>query len=604
MLQRSCLLLGVCLLVGGMTCSALAGDVTVTIDTPMPPPEWALLEREVLRAHEKACEEFFARYFDERGYLLCVERWGGDDGPDDAIENVNYWPLLHSLGGSDNIRRLYRLAWEGHLRQYTAARTTEVPFARDGMFYKEFPVMMDWFHNAEGATVFNVMGLSDPNDLLLQQRTRRFAGFYMNEDPGAPNYDPQHKIIRSMFNGSRGPLLRKATGLDWAGDPIEVKGRFTLGHGEDSYEDMVAHFKDYNDILGDHPQNLSATTLATNAFMLSQEPKYREWVLQYVDAWAERMRQNDWIIPTNVGRDGVIGSDAGGHWWGGVYGWGFSVHDPATNKIAHRNTHYRGLAGFGNALLLTGDQKYVAAWRKQIEQVNAQGRTIDGKMQYPKMYGEQGWYDFGPDPYSSGALEVWYWSMNQNDLKWVPGNLWLEFLQGKRADYPAQALRGDLERIRQRVAAMRADTTTPDTRLSDDPMDLNPATVQSLLHLMTGGLFLQNQGNVQHSRVRYFDPIARRAGIPADVAALVEQMTDETTLLTLVNVSPTDEREVIVQTGSYAEHQCTSITVGDKVLPVDDPHFAVRLAPGAGGRLLLHHRRYANPPTLQHPWQR
>ena len=23
--------------------------------------------------------------FDERGYLLCVERWGGDDGPDDAI---------------------------------------------------------------------------------------------------------------------------------------------------------------------------------------------------------------------------------------------------------------------------------------------------------------------------------------------------------------------------------------------------------------------------------------------------------------------------------------------------------------------------------------
>src|SRR5438445_129825 len=81
---------------------------------------------------------------DERGYLRCVERWGGDDGPDDAIENVNDWPHLHALGAPDVIRTLYRKAWEGHLRQYTQARTVEVPFARDGMYYKEFPVMFDW----------------------------------------------------------------------------------------------------------------------------------------------------------------------------------------------------------------------------------------------------------------------------------------------------------------------------------------------------------------------------------------------------------------------------------------------------------------------------
>ena len=57
----------------------------------------------------------------------------------------------------------------------------------------------------------------------------------MNEDPGAPNYDPEHKIIRSLFNGSRGPLLRKATALDWAGDPIEVENRFRPRHGERTY---------------------------------------------------------------------------------------------------------------------------------------------------------------------------------------------------------------------------------------------------------------------------------------------------------------------------------------------------------------------------------
>ncbi len=119
---------------------------------------------------------------------------------------------------------------------------------------------------------------------------RRFAGFYLNEDPGAANYDPQHKIIRSLFNGSRGPLLRKATGLDWAGDPIEVEGRFRPGHGESNYEQMVEHFKDYNDIVGDHPQNLLATSLAFNAYMLDHEAKYRDWLLEYVDAWRERMR--------------------------------------------------------------------------------------------------------------------------------------------------------------------------------------------------------------------------------------------------------------------------------------------------------------------------
>ncbi|MFQ5733901.1 MAG: hypothetical protein ACE5KM_18335 [Planctomycetaceae bacterium] len=74
-----------------------AGDVKLRITQPMTPPPWALLERELLKANTAACKQFFARYFDSRGWLLCVERWGGDDGPDDAIENCNDWPILHAL---------------------------------------------------------------------------------------------------------------------------------------------------------------------------------------------------------------------------------------------------------------------------------------------------------------------------------------------------------------------------------------------------------------------------------------------------------------------------------------------------------------------------
>src|SRR5262250_1806728 len=96
-----------------------AQERVLRVTTPMSPPAWALLERQVLDASSDACREFYRRYFDERGWLLCVERWGGDDGPDDAIENCNDWPILHALGGREEIRDLYLRAWEGHLRQYT-----------------------------------------------------------------------------------------------------------------------------------------------------------------------------------------------------------------------------------------------------------------------------------------------------------------------------------------------------------------------------------------------------------------------------------------------------------------------------------------------------
>ena len=70
-------------------------------------------------------EGLFARYFDDRGYLECVERWGGDDGPDDASENFTDWTVLHAIGAADSILLAYKKGWEGHLRQFTEARTTD-----------------------------------------------------------------------------------------------------------------------------------------------------------------------------------------------------------------------------------------------------------------------------------------------------------------------------------------------------------------------------------------------------------------------------------------------------------------------------------------------
>src|SRR5437879_919728 len=173
---------------------ACADTVSVRVDAPMPSPRWAVLERKLLDDNATACREFFKKYFDDRGYLLCVVRWGANDGP---------------------------------------------------------------------------------------------------------NSDPQPTIIKSMMNGSRGPMLRKATALDWAGDPFDLTG-FTPLHGERSYKEFLAHYEEYTDVVGDHFLNLVATTLPLNAYLATGDEKYRKWIVEYMDAWLGRMEKNGDVIPSKI----------------------------------------------------------------------------------------------------------------------------------------------------------------------------------------------------------------------------------------------------------------------------------------------------------------
>jgi hypothetical protein len=568
----------------------------------MDPPRWARLERQLLAENVPACREFFRKYFDDRGRLQCVVRWGANDGPDDAFENFNRWPELHALGAGDDILRMFSRGHEGLLKQYADARTTDVPVARQGMYYKEFIVQSDWMHHGEGLQLFNRMGLSMPMDAKYRERARRFAGFYMGEDQDAPNYDPVRKIIRSMQNGSRGPMLRKATALDWVGDPFDVRG-FTAEHGESTYEQFLAHYQEYTDVAGDHFLNLVATTLPLNAYLLTGEPKYRTWILDYMDAWLDRMKRNGGIIPSFVDLDGTIGGGSG-KWWGNAYGWGFSPVNPVTGRREDRNRIPRALVGFNNALLVSGDRKYVDAWRTMMDAVNAHARDVDGRRQYPTMRGDGGWYGWRDVPWSVGALEVWYWSQQPEDLRRVGNAGWAGFLQGHNPAYPEQSLERDLKLIEQRLAAMRGDTTPPDRRLADNMLGYNPAATDSLVQLMWGALVPGREGGLLNARLRYFDPDRKRAGVPEDVAALVSEMSDTRAVVTLINLSPSRPRTVIVQGGGYGEHQLVSVTKGEKTTRIDSPLLTVRLDPGCGATLALEMRRYANAPTILHPWQR
>ena len=573
-------------------------DVTIPITRLMPAPAWALAERELLARNAEGVELWASKYLDANGYLLGATNWGIADGPDDAVESIRNWPLAHALGGPESIIETWDRAWEGHLDQYTKATDPSTELAKDGMYYKEFPTSYDWEHIGEGLGPFYWYGLSRPTDERYAIRLRRWAGLYMNEDPEAKNYDAKLKIIPSLFNGSKGAKLTVNTQADW-------NGRLLPGTKPST------RFLKATNILGDHPLNLAATNLAFHAYLVTHDAKYKTWLLEYVDAWKARIAANGGNIPSNIGRNGEIGAEWGGKWYGGVFGWN-SPDEGVRNYVLRGPPE-----AFGNALLLTGDQAYTQVLRTQVDNLYANKQVKDGRVLLPRYYGDQGWYGHHDgETGSAGGLtnlrevetDIFLWALQPGDLERLPKRDWIGYLTSGDAAYPLTALQRELAQIQRAAARLRADTSTMDfpphhTRGSG----VNPVATQALINLTLGANDPNGSGHGPlplHAQVRHFDPERRRAGLAQDVAALVEKITADSVVLTLVNTSPFQSRTAIVQAGGYGEHRATAVAVGGRTFSVDAPYFTVRLAPGTGDTLTITLRRYAHQPTLAFPWDR
>ena len=412
------------------------GDLIIPISKLMPAPAWALAERRLLALNAEGVELWASKYLDENGYLRGAANFGIQDGPDDAVESIRNWPLAHALGGPESIIEQWDRAWEGHLDQYTKAKDASTELAKDGMYYKEFPTSYDWEHTGEGLGPFYWYGLSRPTDERYAIRLRRFAGFYMNEDPEAKNYDAKLKIIPSLFNGSKGAKLTNNTQEDW-------NGRLLPGTKPST------RFLKATNILGDHPLNLASTNLAFHAYLVTQEAKYKNWLLEYVDAWKARIATNGGNIPSNVGRNGQIGAEWGGKWYGGVFGWN-SPDEGVRNYVLRGPPE-----AFGNALLLTGDQGYTQVLRKQVDNLYANKKVENGRVLLPRYYGDQGWYGHHDgESGSAGGLtnlrdvetDIYLWALQPGDLERLPKRGWIGYLTSGDAAYPLSALQQGLSR--------------------------------------------------------------------------------------------------------------------------------------------------------------
>ena len=147
----------------------------------------------------------------------------------------------------------------------------------------------------------------------------------------------------------------------------------------------------------------------------------------------------------------------------------------------------------------------------------------------------------------------------------------MRFLDGGNDAYPVEKLQADLEEVRRKVELRAQDTRPADMLLSEDPNGINPAVVWGLVQLMLGGLPTRHVGVPWHCAVRYFDAERRRAGIPPGVASLVDHMSADEVGVQLVNLDPVHAKNLVLQSGAFAEHTIDSVAIDGERTEVGAP---------------------------------
>ena len=617
-------------------------------------PEWAKLERQIITTLNEVAPEFVARYTRSDGSIIWRDEWPSMDGSDDPYEAFMYLALFYTIGGSEEVYELARKMWDSITLQWTEY----------GQIHREFDGYYDWMHHGEGYLFHYFFGLTKPESLIDRQRAARFAGMYTGKDKEAHNYDRAKKAMLSPLTGSRGPR-QVVTHEDWE------THRTVLDDYLAPYEDIVktdfstmrCHWSDpevYDDLIkkmnermnrGDVPLNLNSTSLLTHAYMYSGDADLKQIMLEYLEAWMDRKDANGGIMPDNIGTSGKIGEFNDGKWWGGYYGWrwphGFmTIMEPITNAAM-------------NAVLLTGDYKYLDLPRSQFDLIWSLRKEIDGVTKVPHRHFDAGWADYRL-PSARHMIYLWTSSMAQEDLDrilalprdnnwdaiYIPGVSggdkatgrdtkhyiantlpWFQFVQGHLPNYPVEILQANLELIKIQLRKMRSNTGNPRNWDSYDPatadevvgldlrvpgynihawQEFNPVYFEGLGQMVFGGPMHISHGGLQHGKVRFFDGKLKRPGLPPDVAVIVDGMDATTLSMQVANIG-LDAQELFIQAGTFAEHRFESVVItgadgATSEMAIGDKWFALDLVGGAVASLKFVISRYVNDPSYETPW--
>ncbi|MFC1541532.1 hypothetical protein ACFL50_03670 [Candidatus Latescibacterota bacterium] len=621
---------------------SIPGLKTITASVRETPPDWAVMQRHLITTMEKAAPVFLDKFTRRGGTLYNYGEW------DDVYEMFYNWSFFYAAGADENILDYAIRQYNVITRQGTVldSRRPSLPNWRvaEPSLYKEFTKSKDWFHISEGMTAFYDFGIADPTIPENIDRAKRFAGFYLNEDPEAQNYDFKYKIIRGAATGSNGPAEKHydaGYNLRYGHASLYplVKDQDTEWEkGQERREELI---EIYNRIVTpcDVPVNLCATGLMTNAYLYTGDKKYKQWVLDYVDAWMKRIEENNGILPDNIGQTGKIGEYRNGQWWGGLYGW--------TGRYSNHMIFGSMSVASECAYLLSGDPRYLNLLRSQIDMLFENSlKTEEGLLLVPHKYGSDGWSDYRLMNIRDPA-HLWHASQSREDLErinrikegsrfYTDENLkpaepfdWSEepstgdrcagrteyarlmYYAGENPDWPLSVLSADYQEVLRRLEFMRNDTRDVYTLYSDDLHVNNPVLTKGLLQVTMGAPQTIYNGGLLRARVRYFDIDRVRPGMPEDVSALVEIIEANRTVVNIVNLSAIHTRRLIVQAGAFGEHEFGAVKysiqpedsdTNVKTLKINSKYFAVDLPPGTSVKLDIETHRFVNDPSYAFPW--
>jgi hypothetical protein len=312
-----------------------------------------------------------------------------------------------------------------------------------------------------------------------------------------------------------------------------------------------------------------------------------------------------------------------------------------------------------NAVLLTGDYKYLDLPRSQFDLIWSLRKEIDGLVKVPHRHFDAGWADYRL-PSARHMIYIWTTSMAQEDLDrilalprdnnwdaiYIPGVSggdkatgrdtkhyiantlpWFQFVQGHLPNYPVEILQANLELIKIQLRKMRSNTGNPRNWDSYDPatadevvgldlrvpgynihawQEFNPVYFEGLGQMVFGGPMHISHGGLQHGKVRFFDGKLKRPGLPPDVAVIVDGMDATTLSMQVANIGGAAQ-ELYIQAGTFGEHRFESveITGADGTLQdieIGSKWFALDLVGGAIASLKFKISRYVNDPSYETPW--
>ena len=610
-------------------------------------PGWARRQRQLIDLLQASVEPFLERYVRNDRLIWRDTYPDTRDGADDFYEAAQNWPLLYLLTGNPQLLEHSQRLWDGITQQLTDL----------GVVHKEYEQGYDQFHQSESYIYFYFLCLADPSHERNRERARRFAGFYLNEDPEAPNYDPARRLIRAAHNGSRGPRY----GYTDVDPPTYgyAPGMATYGlpfadlPDIDTYEDLrepekalrMGRAMQERMGRGDVAGNLGVASLIANAFLLTGEDQYHAWITEYLSAWQERADANGGLIPDNVGLSGEVGEYLDGRWYGGLYGWTWphgyynigqaaAVAGQAAALLTGDTTWLNLARGLYDSIMDLGEyrdpgREHMSLRDHWVDQLDSPGHK-EKEFLVPYRHGDSGWFDWQPmgpmHPFAlwnvSGSEEDlarirrlqqaekgdWY-GVTSYRLKEDSGHEkpWLTFLDGLNPDYPDRILDAALEQVRIRLRMIEEDDADLTQVNIHHWQQHNPVTTEALVQLTLGAPQPLYNGGLLHAPVRHFDGESGLPGLPPDVAVLVTGRDENSISLMAVNTGEHRVQSLRIQAGAYGEHAFTGAMVhGTESRPWSDTNIAgdwpercvtVALEPGYAIRLTLGLERFRHTPA-------